>query len=169
MEKSSKPITQDYLLRPGFIYLPQKPTAISTVLGSSVSVTLYDRKLKIGGMNHFLYPYMKKKENATALYGDIAVAALVRMMKIKGSKTSNIEAQIFGGAFNPKQSKKDIGKGNLKAARTCLQNYGISVVSEDVGGQKGRKIVFNTVSCETLTLKVERLRESDWYPYASAR
>ena len=41
----------------------------------------------------------------------------------------------------------------------------IPLVSEDVGGNKGRKVVFNTRTREALVLKVERIRKEDWNLY----
>jgi chemotaxis protein CheD len=167
--QNEKLVTRDYFLKPGFIYLPDKPTIISTVLGSSVSVSLYDRALKIGGMNHFLFPYVETKEKTTAKYGNIAVLALVKMMIANGSSISNMEAQIFGGAFNSDLSKRNIGDDNFKTARQILTSRKIKIVSEDVGGEIGRKVVFNTASYEILVLKVESLRDYDWYPYSGDR
>ena len=166
---SSTPATIDYFLKPGFIYLPAKPTAISTVLGSSVAVSLWDRSLKIGGMNHFLYPCADTRDKATAQYGNVAVITLIRMMKSNGADLSKVQAQIFGGAFNPKESNRNVGKENLKAARSILNEFRIKIVSEDIGGELGRKVVFNTATCEIVILKVDRLRNSDWYPYRSER
>ncbi len=166
---SEKPVTRDYFLKPGYIYLPEKPTVISTVLGSSVSVSLYDKKLKTGGMNHFLFPFVETGKQATSLYGNIAVWTLVRMMLKNGSVLLNLEAQIFGGAHNSAESSRNIGIDNVKAARTILNQKQIKVISEDVGGELGRKIVFNTLTYEILTLKVDRLRDSDWYPYEEGR
>ena len=48
----------DYFLRPGYIYMPDKPTAISAVVGSGVAVCVYDKKRKVGGMN--LYNHAEK-------------------------------------------------------------------------------------------------------------
>ena len=45
----------------------------------------------------------------------------------------------------------------------------IAIVSEDVGGRKGRKVVFNTNTNEIGVLKVEKLRVMDWYPYENTR
>ncbi|MCK5164908.1 MAG: chemotaxis protein CheD [Desulfobacula sp.] len=168
-QTSEKPVTRDYFLRPGYIYLPDRPTTISAVLGSSVAVSLYDRSHKTGGMNHFLFPYVETREKTTAQYGNIAVLTLIRMMGANGSDISNLEAQIFGGAFNPEYSKRDIGKDNLKTARHILAGKKIKIVSEDIGGELGRKIVFNTGTYEMVVLKVDRLRESDWYPYSGDR
>jgi len=166
---SEKPVTRDYFLKPGYIYLPEKPTVISTVLGSSVSVSLYDKQMKTGGMNHFLFPVVDMGKQTTSLYGNIAVLTLVRMMLKNGSVQSSLEAQIFGGAYNRVDSSRDIGHENFKIARSILNQKQIKIVSEDVGGELGRKIVFNTMTYEILTLKVERLRESDWYPYERGR
>jgi chemotaxis protein CheD len=166
---SEKPATRDYFLKPGYIYLPDRPTTISTVLGSSVAVSLYDRSIKSGGMNHFLFPSAEDRNRTTAQYGNIAILTLLRMMAANGSNLKNIEAQIFGGAFNPEYSKRNIGSENLKTARRVLAGKKIRVRSEDVGGELGRKIVFNTATYEIVTLKVERLRESDWFPYTGDR
>lgn len=168
-QNSDIPVTQDYFLKPGFIYLPDRPTTISTVLGSSVAVSLYDRSLRLGGMNHFRFPYIESREKTTALYGNIAVLTLIRMMTANGSNISNLEAQVFGGAFNSECSKRDIGHDNLNTARNILTGKKIKIISEDIGGELGRKIVFNTGTCEIVILKVDRLRDSDWYPYSGDR
>ena len=165
----SKPLVEDYMLKPGYIFLPHQPTVISTVLGSSISVCLYDRKTGRGGMNHFLFPRREKPQRPTAKYGNVAVAALVRMMINCGATVKTMEAQIFGGAFLPSVMSLDIGRTNLETARTILKNRKIKIVSEDTGGELGRKIVFNTASFEIAVLRVERLRNSDWHPYDQAR
>lgn len=168
-QNSEKFVPQDYFLKPGFIYLPDSPTTMSTVLGSSVAVSLYDRSLQLGGINHFRFPYIESRKKATALYGNIAVLTLIRMMVTNGSNISNLEAQIFGGAFNAKYSKTNIGRDNLKIAKQILTSKKIKIRSEDVGGELGRKIVFNTGTCEIIILKVDQLKESDWYPYSGDR
>ncbi len=168
-QNSEKLVSQDYFLKPGFIYLPGRPTTISTVLGSSVAVSLYDKSLKLGGMNHFRFPYIEGREKTTALYGNIAVLTLIRMMAANGSSISNLEAQIFGGALNSEYSERDIGQDNLKTAKQILSRKRIKIISEDIGGELGRKIVFNTGTYEIVILKVDRLRESDWYPYSGLR
>ena len=163
--RSDKAVPEDYLLRSGYIFVAVKPTAVSTVLGSSVSVCIHDRKRKTGGMNHFQLPYIREKCIATAKYGNVAVITLIRMMLHDGSKVKNLEAQILGGAFNPRISEKDIGYENIMVAKKILAKERIRIVSEDVGGGKGRKIVFKTHTSEIASLKVDRLRKSDWYPY----
>ena len=170
MTKDSKaPQAQDYFLKPGYIYLPQASTSISVVLGSSVSVSLFDKKLKFGGMNHFLYPATNEKGKTTALYGNIAVVTLISMMINNGSKTKHIEAQIFGGAFSPEYSENNIGARNLAVAREILKLNKINMASEDVGGELGRKVVFDSSTSDIAILKVGSLKNPDWHPYVDVR
>jgi chemotaxis protein CheD len=168
-KKSDIPALTNYFLKPGYIFLPSKSVSISTVLGSSVSVCIFDQRRKVGGMNHFKLPYTRDKHIATPIYGNVATLALIRMMLEDGSKLKHLEAQIFGGAHNYKLCPQNIGLENSKIARRILVRKGVPVVSEDVGGMKGRKVVFSTSCNEIVVLRVERLRKSDWYPYDEDR
>ncbi|MCD4720845.1 MAG: chemotaxis protein CheD [Desulfobacula sp.] len=162
---SENSISNNYFLQPGYIFVPDQSISISTVIGSGVSICIYDKKNRIGGMNHFQLPYMATKGKTTALYGNIATIALITMMLAHGSQRKNFEAQIFGGAYNPKKNDKDIGRENIEITRKILLKNKISIISEDVGGEKGRKVVFNTSTNEIAVLKVDSLRNADWYPY----
>ena len=159
----------NYILEPGFIFVAIRPIVISTVLGSCVSVCLYDRERKIGGMNHFQLPHIRERHKATARYGNVATSALIRMMIDDGSNLEHLEAQIFGGAYNPRISPNDVGSENIMAARKILEKKRVRVVSEDVGGERGRKIVFDTNKNEIAVLKVDKLRNADWYPFENDR
>jgi chemotaxis protein CheD len=120
-------------------------------------------------MNHFQLPFIDDKDKTTACYGNVATQVLIRMMLDGRSKIKHLEAQIYGGAYDPKVSPKDFGHENVMAARKVLARKKIRVVSEDVGGQKGRKIVFNTSTNEIGVFKVNKLRRRDWYPYEDDR
>ena len=154
-----------YFLQPGYIVVPDQNVSISTVIGSGVSVCIYDKKNQIGGMNHFQLPYIAAKGKTTAVYGNVATLALIKMMMLHDSKKKHLEAQIFGGAYHPQKNDMDIGSENIEIARKILSRSNISIISEDVGGAKGRKVVFNTRTNEMAVLKVKTLRNVDWYPY----
>ncbi len=158
-------ISTHYFLRPGYVFVPDHSMVISTVIGSGVSVCIYDKKRKIGGMSHFQFPYMAEKGKTTTIYGNIAVSVLVKIMQEHGSGNKALEAQIFGGAFDFEKDNRDIGRENIKIARKILIQGKIPIASEDTGGKRGRKIVFNTATGEVAVLKVENLRRADWYPY----
>ncbi|MBW2605027.1 MAG: chemotaxis protein CheD [Deltaproteobacteria bacterium] len=166
---SNSPVPKNYFLKPGFIYVSTKPTMISTVVGSGIAVCVFDRRQKVGGMNHFQFPVITSPKQATARYGNVAVSALINLMIDEGSKSEHLEAQILGGAYNPEISNKNIGIDNIKIARNVLTKKRVRIVSEDVGGEKGRKIIFNTDSNEIAVVKVDKVRQEDWYPYEIKR
>jgi len=116
-------------------------------------------------MNNFQLPFMKTKGKTTAVYGNVATMALIKMILARDCKKKHLEAQIFGGAYYPQKSDNDIGRENIEIARKTLLKNNISIISEDVGGAKGRKVVFNTATNEMAVLKVDSLRDADWYPY----
>jgi chemotaxis protein CheD len=155
----------DFYLSPGHIYLSHEPAVVSTVVGSCVAVSLWDSKKEMGGMAHFLYPFTGDRHRATAQYGNVAVKYLVTMFLDLGVPQKNLRAQIFGGALMAPADCMKIAKENLQMARKILRTHRISIVSEDTGGNMGRKIVYNTHRNEAVVYKVNTLRQGDWYPY----
>jgi chemotaxis protein CheD len=152
-------------LPPGHIHLAHDASLIWTVLGSCVAVSVWDIKKKVGGVSHFLYPFIADRRQATAQYGNVAIRYLVKMFFDGGAKAKDLRAQVFGGAQSDSAACSKIAKENLQMARTIVKEYRITVVSEDTGGTMGRKLVYNTHKNEALVYKVNTLRRSDWYPY----
>jgi chemotaxis protein CheD len=129
----------------GQIHIDQAPGAISTVLGSCVAVCLYDSKLGIGAMNHYLLPFWNGNGLQTPKFGNISIPKMIEQMVLHGSSAKTLEAKIFGGAsMNIGGSEAMmIGEKNVLVAREILKEYRIGIVAEDVGGQNGRKIQFD--------------------------
>ena len=154
--------TQDeYFLQPGYIYTSTKGTIVKTVLGSCVSVCLWDKKNQIGGINHYIYPKKGKNDNI-AKFGDVAIPYLIQLMRKLGSNKVDLIAHVIGGANNPKYSSS-IGSENIKIAEKILKKSNIKVLSWDVGGTVGKKVAYNTFTGEALVYKCMKVRESDWY------
>jgi chemotaxis protein CheD len=154
-----------YHLAPGGIYTCGTQAMISAVLGTCVAVCLHDRRLRIGGMNHFLFPKSGFFGSASSEYGDVAIPQLINKLTRMGSRIEDLEAQIVGGAAIPGSRTEATGGKNVKMARKILSKKGIPVVSEDVGGLKGRRLIFHTGTNETMVMKTHRIRRGDYYPY----
>ena len=120
------------------------PCELVTILGSCVSVCLWDRKRREGGMNHFLLP--ETVNDAKSLHGGIAATRILIRSMLQKSVTKNLEAQIFGGAnrFFSDESFLNVGKQNVVAAKVALEEAGIPIVHQDTGGVPGRQLYFNT-------------------------
>lgn len=129
----------------GQIHIDDAPHAISTVLGSCISVCLYDSTLGIGGMNHYLLPFWNGNGLQSPKFGNIAIPKLIEAMMAKGSSSKTIQAKIFGGASMNMTGTEAmmIGEKNILVAKEILKEYKISIVAEDVGGHNGRKIQFD--------------------------
>lgn len=167
--ETNSPVPGNYFLQPGFIYVAAKQTVVSIVIGSCVTVCIYDRHKRTSGVNHFQFPYIMEKDRTTTRYGNVATHTLIHMMVKNGSKLKNLEAQIFGGAHNPEISQENIGMENVAVARNIIEKNKVTIVSEDVGGKKGRKVVINTTTNEIAVVRVDKLRKGDWFPYTGDR
>jgi chemotaxis protein CheD len=135
-----------YLL-PSTIFADREPHVVDTVLGSCISVCLYDAKLKIGGINHYMLPLWNGEGLASPKYGNIAIDKLIDKMLSMHSTKQGMIAKVFGGA-NQINSFSSVGERNIELAREQLKAYKIRIVAENVGGAIGRKIRFNTETGE---------------------
>lgn len=150
-----------YVLEPGHIYFTREIDIIRAVAGSSVCVAVWDKKLGYGGMNNYIRAASPGRQS-TAEFGDAATVHLLRMFRDSGSEFQDLKAQIIGGAV-PEGKAESHSEDRIKIARNVLKSRGVDVISEDVGGNLGRKILFDTSTGEVAILKVFRLRSEDWY------
>ncbi len=156
----------------GEIYISTKKEIISTVLGSCISVCLYDSSAGIGGMNHFMLPEdtgnrgrlytqdLLKKEELTGKamrYGITAMEVLIGEMQKSGAKRKNFKAKIFGGGnvLVKKLPGQSIGDKNIGFARAFLKLEEIEIEGENVGNNYGRKIFFLTGQNKIFVKKVD--------------
>lgn len=142
-------------LIPGDLYVSEREINLKTVLGSCIAVCLYDRKLKRGGMNHFVHAQSNKAHRDNK-YGDISTEQLIKAMVESGSSRTDLIASVYGGASGHWNSIiEPPGSLNKKIAMKILKDYGIPVIVEDTGGCFGRTVIFNT---ETNEIIVEKLQ-----------
>ncbi len=144
--EAAPPVATAYV-HPGQLFVSAEATTVTTVLGSCVAVCLWDGVRRIGGLNHYMLPEGEGLGNRGLRYGTIAIPTLIDRMKAMGSRLENVQAQLFGGgdvldAF--RKGEDSLGAKNVAVGRTLLRKYGIHLASEDVRGQRGRKVIFNT-------------------------
>lgn len=156
---------QEYFLEPGYMILPGEPIIIYMVLGSAVSVILYDREAEMSGLCHFGIPRRKGNSPSQPKYGTVAVPGLIRMLEESGCDARNVEAQVIGGSDLPGHTT---GSENAEVAIGILKKKGVRIASSDVGGNKGRKVIYNPDTNHLAVVKVEKIRQDDWYPFGDA-
>ena len=131
-------------------YSPDK--LITVGLGSCVGIAIYDKGTGLGGLAHIMLPDSSQFNKITneIKFADLAIPILVEDMIKKGAKLKNMKAKIAGGAsmfnFSDKSIVMDIGNRNGIAVKNALKNLCIPIVAEDIGGNKGRTLIFDTES-----------------------
>lgn len=131
---------------------------IATLLGSCVSVCLYEPTLRFGGINHFMLPIRTRatdNEYDSLLRGDYAMEVLVNAMLAKGAQKQRLVAKAFGGGNVVSSLRKSIGDGNIDFTRTWLAREGIRLVSSDFGGLWARKVIFQPDSGDAYCKRIQ--------------
>ncbi len=148
-------------LRAGEMHYADRPTLVVTVLGSCLSVVLYNRRLGIGGICHGMLPSCGKQRTCRGgctekfRYVDCAIREMVKIFERSGVERNEIEVKCFGGAdmFSrpiEKPGLLSVGRQNAETAEEVMKSEGLMLVTRDVGGLQGRKILFYTHTGEVL-------------------
>ncbi|PKN17415.1 MAG: chemotaxis protein CheD [Deltaproteobacteria bacterium HGW-Deltaproteobacteria-6] len=152
-------------LKPGEMSILEMPTLVTTILGSCVAVTLYNRRLEVAAISHALLPHCKRrtyKNNVRDLlhgecarcsdafkYVDCAVSMMIEAFSRFGITADETQVQLYGGAkmiAAPKQQggMEPVGLQNSNVAQKVIADHGLTLYAYDIGGAAGRKISFNT-------------------------
>jgi chemotaxis protein CheD len=136
-----------FYLHPGQLFVSPASYAVTTILGSCVSVCLWDPLTQVGGINHFLLPSDVGDDQGSLRFGNLAVRELIGQVIAVGGELSRLRAKLFGGAcvleaFRSRQNH--LGTKNVQIAREVLDSADIPIIGEDVGGDRGRKLIFHT-------------------------
>jgi chemotaxis protein CheD len=138
-------------------YTSESREMLVTILGSCVSVCLTDPLLKYGGMNHILLPGEGSgadQQNSTR-FGAFAMEELINGLLKLGAQKARMKAKIFGGG-NVINNSTMIGERNIEFVKKFLQQEGIQVVSEDVGGDIARRLHYFPDTGKAMLRKLRR-------------
>lgn len=149
-------------LNTGVIFADKEAYDVTTILGSCVAVCIWDRELRIGGINHFLLPLWNGEGLESPRYGNVAIARLIKKLQSFGSSKKNMIAKVFGGASvipGNGCGLMNIGERNIELAKDVLKRENIRIVGSDVGGELGRKIIFDTRAGTVLVKKLKPMKQ----------
>jgi chemotaxis protein CheD len=149
-------------LLPGDYYVTRGDELIFTVLGSCVSACVRERKLGIGGMNHFMLPLDQSRgsgawntgdPSAATRYGNVAMECLINDILKLGGQRANLEFKVIGGG-KVLDMDLDVGARNADFVREYLRTEGFAVTAADLGDRFARKLFYNPA---TGMVRVKRL------------
>ena len=142
-----------------------EPAAITTLLGSCVAVTMHSKRLGVGAICHALLPSCRREESCchteTGKYVQCAIELMLQEFNTRGILNSEIEVKLFGGSdmFDTVDGKRlSVGRQNLEMALKMLEEACVRVVTQDLGGPRGRKIIFHT---HTGDVFLKRMRKTE--------
>lgn len=138
----------EVFLNPGEVHFGGGNTRISTLLGSCVSITLWHPRLRIGGMCHYMLARRVRPASAPldGRYADEAFAILLEHVSAAGTRPTEYQAKLFGGAnmlSDLAAESIDIGRSNVAQGESLLAARQIALLAEHVGGGSQRKLHFD--------------------------
>lgn len=150
-------------LQPGELMVTREPQWIITLLGSCVAVTMFNHRLRLAAICHGMLPQPRShsKESAGShsrehfRFLSHAIPSMIDHYLRAGIKPEGIEVKMFGGGNvinlgGDPSGERWIGSANIAAAKRLLAAASLRVKAENIGGERGRKIVFNTHTGEVL-------------------
>ncbi len=127
----------------------RSPDRLSAIgLGSCVGVAVWDGESGWGALAHVMLPAQNGLSSVPVRgkFADTAVEWLLAELVQRGADLGRLKAKLVGGAnmFNSiHHNPLPVGLRNVMACREELSQRGIPIVAEDIGGSKGRSILFH--------------------------
>jgi len=149
-------------IHPGEYYSTFEDIYIATVLGSCISIALFDISIHLGGLNHFMLPKSGREDVSTedeGRFGNFAVELLINDLLKKGAKHENLRAKVFGGGnvLETSSSKMSMtGINNINFALSYLETERIPIVVNDTGGIFPRKIYFHPQTSKVYLKRIQK-------------
>jgi chemotaxis protein CheD len=153
------------LLTAGEYIATRDGEVLCTIVGSCIATCIYDEERQVAGMNHFLLPGMVHPEemlsSEVGRYGMFAMELLIGELIKLGAQRNQLQAKVFGGgrvlAF--RRDDGDVTGSNIRFAKKFLELEGIPTVNEDLGGNRGRKILFFSDTHRVLLKRFDARKE----------
>ena len=141
---------------PGEYYVTNDEMMIMTVLGSCIAACIWDPKVRVGGMNHFMLP--EGGSDTSGRYGSYAMELLINEMIKLGARRETMQAKVFGGGqVMHSFTTMNVGERNTQFVLDYLHTERISIVSKDVLDIHPRKVCYFPASGKAM---VKRLAHS---------
>lgn len=156
-------------IQPGEVYVTSERELIATGLGSCISACVWDPFIELGGMNHFMLPLGDSDDidnwdptqwrSKAARYGNYAMEILINTLIQQGAVKSRLQVKLFGGGMVMGMGKQaNIGQKNIEFIKNYIKNEGLHLVSEDLGSEYPRKVVFDPITGKAWVKKLRGYR-----------
>lgn len=131
-------------IKPGEIYITCKDEWLVTTVGSCVTVCAQAASGPCGGMNHVMFPGRAPSADHPLRYAGAAVQALLSQLRYWSKSQDVLNVWLFGGASTMKSTRS--GERNRLAVMRALSRENVTILGQDMGGEKSRRIMFHPVT-----------------------
>lgn len=131
-----------------------KDTLITFSLGSCIGVLIWDPKVRVAGLLHYMLPDSKideeRAKNNPYMFGNKGIPQLFREAYALGAAKERMQVYVVGGSqLMDSAGIFNIGTRNYEVSKRLFAKNGIKPVKEDIGGSVNR-----TISIELATAKI---------------
>ena len=146
-------------VQPGESHLVTRPAVMRTLLGSCVGVAFWVPERGIGALCHPMMPHLPMARDldlhGKRRYVDFAIREMSDKIEALGIARRDVKVKLFGGAdvlaiAREGISKPTVGRMNCEMATRILEEEGIEVIAQNLGGTRGFNIQFHTGTGEVL-------------------
>jgi chemotaxis protein CheD len=155
-------------LYPGEVMITTDAILITTVLGSCIAVTFHRPAPCFAAMCHAVLPSAilgwqgnSGGGRAPCTFVGDALETMLRALRPHRVAREDLAVKLFGGATFPEAdlppgTPPQVGDLNVQEAERLLRLEGLSLCARDVGGPRGRKIVFDAMTGAVRLQRLER-------------
>jgi len=121
---------------------------VTFALGSCIGVSVYDPKVKVGGLLHFMLPDSSldtnKAKDCPGMFADTGIPLLFKSCYSYGAEKKRMIVKIAGGASILDDTNYfRIGQKNITAMRKIFWRNNILIDGEDTGEHCNRTVRLN--------------------------
>jgi chemotaxis protein CheD len=124
-------------------------------LGSCVGVTMYDPRVRAGGLIHCMLPFStidpEKAVTRPEMFTDTGLTLLLQKLFDLGAEKRTLIVKVAGAArLLDANGVFRIGERNIAVLEKVLEKNGIPIAGEDVGGTVARTMSLHLSSGKTV-------------------
>ena len=136
----------------------------TTGIGSCIAICLFDKNKKMGALTHIMLPKSHDIDDNPLRYNNTAIPMVVAKLEELRVQKCDLVAQIIGGAnMFPSlwSGENSVGDSNIAAAKKILEEMGIPIEREDIGGNSGRSLEFELEYGKVLVVSKDKINDKN--------
>lgn len=132
----------------------QEGVLITHALGSCIGIAIYDPMIKLGALIHIMLPEATgAKTTSVYKFADTGIRETLRKLGAFGGRKNRYICKIAGGAQmfaggGGAGALGHIGERNAESVRKVMQQEGIRIQKQDVGGTTARTMLMDVSTGE---------------------